>query len=67
MTAYSKAITREIDRYLKKYNATVDRIIAEHESLIENNKRNAEQITRDLKLISLRREQLKSLASTLEK
>lgn len=67
VTAYSKAITREIDRYLKKYNATVDRIIAEHESLIENNKRNAEQITRDLKLISLRREQLKSLASTLEK
>lgn len=67
VAAYSKAITREIDRYLKKYNATVDRIIAEHESLIENNKRNAAQITTDLKLISLRREQLKSLATSLEK
>lgn len=38
VSTYKNAITREIEQYLKKYESTVDRKIAEHNSLIESNK-----------------------------
>ena len=53
--------------YLKKYKSTVDRKIAEHNSLIESNKRHSERISADLKLILLRQSQLKSLSDSLNK
>jgi len=62
---YKSAIKREIDRYLEKYKTTVDRRIAEHNSLIEKNQREASKISVDLKLITLRRAQLKSISETL--
>lgn len=64
---YKNAIIREIEQYLKKYKSTVDRKIAEHDSLIENNKKQSEQISNDLSLISLRQSQLKSMSDSLDK
>ncbi len=64
---YKNAIVREIEQYLKKYKSTVDRKIAEHNSLIESNKKHSERISIDLKLILLRQSQLKSLSDSLNK
>jgi len=63
--AYKSAIQREIYRYLEKYKITIDRRIAEHNSLIEKNQRETSRISVDLKLITLRRTQLKSISETL--
>ena len=62
---YKSAIEREIDRYLEKYKATIDRRIAKHNSLIEKNQRETSEISADLKLITLRQSQLKSISETL--
>lgn len=67
VSTYKNAIIREIEIYLKKYKSTVDRKIAEHNSLIESNKRHSERISADLKLILLRQSQLKSLSDSLNK
>lgn len=67
ISTYKNAIIKEIEMYLKKYKSTVDRKIAEHNSLIESNKRHSEQISIDLKLILLRQKQLKSLSDSLNK
>ncbi len=67
VSTYKNAIIKEIEMYLKKYKSTVDRKIAEHNSLIESNKRHSEQISIDLKLILLRQKQLKSLSDSLNK
>lgn len=64
--SYKSAIKREIDRYLEKYKTTIDRRIAEHNSLIEKNQRETSRISADLKLITLRRTQLKSISETLK-
>ena len=62
---YISAIQREIDRYLDKYKFSVDRRIAEHNSLIERNQKQTSRMMTDLKLINLRRNQLKTLSETL--
>ena len=62
---YISAIQREIDRYLDKYKFAVDRRIAEHNSLIEGNQKQTSRMMTDLKLINLRRNQLKTLSETL--
>lgn len=67
VSTYKNAIIREIEQYLKKYKSTVDRKIAEHNSLIESNKKHFERISIDLKLILLRQSQLKSLSDSLNK
>lgn len=67
VSTYKDAIIREIEQYLKKYKSTVDRKIAEHNSLIERNKKHSERISIDLKLILLRQSQLKSLSDSLNK
>lgn len=67
VSTYKNAIIREIEQYLKKYKSTIDRKIAEHNSLIENNKKQSERISADLKLILLRQSQLKSLSDSLNK
>lgn len=67
VSTYKNAIIREIEQYLKKYKSTVDRKIAEHNSLIESNKKHFERISIDLRLILLRQSQLKSLSDSLNK
>ncbi len=62
---YISAIQREIDKYLDKYKLAVDRRIAEHNSLIERNQKQTSKMIADLKLINLRRNQLKTFSETL--
>lgn len=66
VSAYKKAIIKEIEQYLKEYKSTVDRKVVEYNSLIEKNKLYTEQISADLKLIILRQNQLKSLSDSLK-
>lgn len=65
VSAYEKAIIKEIEKYLKKYKTIVDREITKYDSLIKNNERHSMQISRDLKLILQRQSQLKSLSNSL--
>lgn len=65
VTVYISAIHKEIQRYLDKYKLAVDRRITEHNSLIEKNQRQTSKMVTDLKLITLRRNQLKTLTETL--
>lgn len=67
VSAYKKAIIKEIEQYLKEYKTTVDRKVVEYNSLIEKNKLYTERISADLKLIILRRNQLKYLSDSLKK
>ena len=66
VSAYKKAIIKEIEQYLKEYKSTVDRKVVEYNSLIEKNKLYTERISADLKLIILRQNQLKSLSDSLK-
>lgn len=67
VSAYKRAIIKEIEQYLKEYKSTVDRKVVEYNSLIEKNKLYTERISADLKLIILRQNQLKSLSDSLKK
>lgn len=66
VSAYKIAIRKEIEQYLIRYKSTVDRKIEEHNSLMENNKKQSEKISIDLRLISSRKNQLKSLLDSLD-
>lgn len=67
VSIYKEAITREINQYLEKYKSAVDRKVAEHNSLIESNKKYSEQIMADLELILLRQRQLQSISDSFNK
>ena len=66
VSAYKIAIRKEIEQYLIRYKSTVDRKIEEHNSLMENNKKQSEKISIDLRLISSRKDQLKSLLDSID-
>lgn len=64
--SYKSAIGKEIDRYLERYKSTIDRRIDEHNSLMEKNQRQISKVIADLKLITLRRNQLKSISEKIK-
>ena len=65
VNTYISTIHKEIDRYLQAYKSIVDKRIAEHNALIKNNQQQTARIETDLKLITLRQKQLKSISETL--
>lgn len=66
VNAYKPAINKEIYKYLQNYKSTVDRKIAQHNSLIEKNQSETMRISNDLRNITLRQNQLESISKQLE-